>query len=370
MKNIILCCDGTSNDFGDNNSNVVKLYSVLKKDQKTQLTFYDPGVGTPSTYDAFNPITRKLQRGLGNGFGYGLTENIKEAYLYIMDKYEEGDKIFLFGFSRGAYTVRAIAGLINVCGLLPPSNQNLVAEALRVYHLPRNKKSEKIQDSFKETFSRPCQIHFLGLWDTVKSVGWVYNPVSLKSTANNPIVKNVRHAISIDEKRAFFRQNLWGWKNRETVKQVWFAGVHSDVGGSYPREKSGLSNIALEWMLVEAQELGLVIDDIDKARKIVQDIPNPHLADQNKSLTPAWYFAEAWPKLVKVRKGKGEHKRYVSRMYFNLGKRRIIYNKSIIHESVLMRLKERSDYRPANLLKGKAVAEVTNIYSIDPWRKL
>src|SRR6187549_127488 len=124
-KKIIICCDGTSNDFGDKPSNVVKLFSVLEKGQDSQVVYYDPGVGTPSTYDSFNPITRKLQYIFGQSFGYGLSENIMEAYKFLMQCYEDGDELYLFGFSRGSYTVRALAGLIDVCGLLHANCQNL-----------------------------------------------------------------------------------------------------------------------------------------------------------------------------------------------------------------------------------------------------
>ncbi|HED17756.1 MAG TPA: DUF2235 domain-containing protein [Gammaproteobacteria bacterium] len=122
-------------------------------------------------------------------------------------------------------------------------------------------KKKWIAEGFKRTFSRECPVHFLGLWDTVKSIGWIYDPVNLPYTMNNPSVGVVRHAISIDERRALFRSNLWGaGTDEQDVLQVWFAGVHSDVGGGYPENESGLAKIAMQWMVEEAQKFGLLVD--------------------------------------------------------------------------------------------------------------
>lgn len=369
MKNIIICCDGTSNDFGDKNSNVVKLFSVLKKDHQKQIVYYDPGVGTPSTYDSFNPITKKLKYIFGQSFGYGLSENIMEAYTFLMKNYEEGDQVFMFGFSRGAYTVRAIAGLIHTCGLLHNHSENLIPEAMRIYYDRNNKNTA----AFKETFGRTCPIHFLGLWDTVSSVGWIYSPLTLRATANNSSVKNVRHAVAIDERRAFFRQNLWGrQKKGQDVKQVWFAGVHSDVGGSYALEDSALSNIALEWMIVEAMEKGILIEDLEKARRIVQDIKEPHIKDQNRSLVGGWLIAEIWPKIVRVKKFTSDGKeKWVSRPYLNVGRPRTMLEGQTLHETVIKRLAERDDYRPKKLMKiAGEVSAVESFFEIEKWKRL
>jgi uncharacterized protein (DUF2235 family) len=390
-KNIIICCDGTSNDFGDKPSNVVKLFALLQKDPARQLVYYDPGVGTPSTYDAFNPITKKLKYIFGQSFGYGLSDNIMEAYKFLMQCYEDGDQLYFFGFSRGSYTVRALAGLIEVCGLLHANCQNLVPEAMRIYY--NRKFSEKPRDNagnitgpsiaakFKETFGRTVQIHFLGLWDTVSSVGWIYNPVTLQATSTNPGVKNVRHAISIDERRAFFRQNLWGKLRvkddfiQQDVKQVWFAGVHSDVGGSYAMEESALSNIALEWMLLEALGKGLIISDIEKARQTVQAIEQPHLKEKHESLEGFWKIAEYWMKIVRVNieKDKDKKPHWVSRPYFNRGRFRFMpeKEKQTLHESVLLRLQQLNTYRPKNVMGiCKEVNAVTEKFEIEKWVKL
>src|SRR5262249_37415845 len=114
---------------------------------------------------------------------------------------------------------------------------------------------------FRETFSLvQCKPHFVGVWDTVSSVGWIYDPLSVRFSKNNPDIQIGRHAISIDERRCFFRQNLWGeQQDGQSLKQVWFAGVHSDIGGGYPESNSGLAKVTLEWMITEAATAGLKV---------------------------------------------------------------------------------------------------------------
>ena len=374
MKKIVICCDGTSNDFGDHNSNVVKLFNVLEKNTDRQITYYDPGVGTPSTYDAFNPITKKLEYVLGQSFGYGLNQNIMDAYAFLMKTYEEGDELYFFGFSRGAYTVRALAGLINTCGLLYANSENLIAETMRIFH---DRKAGKIAGDFKKTFSRVCKVHFLGLWDTVSSIGWVYSPMTLQGTSNNESVANVRHAISIDERRAFFRQNLWGtrFEKQQDIRQVWFAGVHSDVGGSYLEEVSNLSNISLEWMIVEAMAKGLLFEPekLENTRKLFQQNPEPYMQDLNISLSGGWRIAEFWPKLIKVNKGTVDKPRWVSRLYVNRGRFRFMdgNHKHSLHQSVVLRLQKRGDYRPKNLIKTcPDVNKLSEFFDVEKWTRL
>ena len=124
-RNVVICCDGTGNQYGDRNTNVVKLYAVLDRDPHRQVTFYDPGVGTFSLHPALTTTARAGMRLLGLAFGLGLTKNVIDAYRFLMQHYQEGDRMFLFGFSRGAYTVRAVAAMVHKCGLLHPDNENL-----------------------------------------------------------------------------------------------------------------------------------------------------------------------------------------------------------------------------------------------------
>ncbi len=355
-KNLVVCCDGTGNRYGDHNTNVVRLYSSLNRDPASQMSFYDPGVGTFSVHPALTKTARGFFRLLGLGFGLGLTKNIQDAYWFLMQNYEEGDKVFLFGFSRGAYTARAVAALINKCGLLYPDNQNLIADATRIF---KREIREPVVAGFQETFARPCPIHFLGLWDTVTSVGWVWDPLTLPYTTNNPNVSVVRHAVSIDECRAFYRQNLWGTPPRDSpqdVKQVWFAGVHSDVGGSYPENESGLSKIALEWMMVEAVHAGLFLDGTKSNRAVSDPVQPDCQAMLHQSMKWYWWPGEVWPKL---RSDPRDHFR--RKPHFNLGKRRTIPSESLVHESVLERKEAMKDYRPSN---------IPDEYRVEPWVQL
>ncbi|NNC86853.1 MAG: DUF2235 domain-containing protein [Akkermansiaceae bacterium] len=349
-RNIIICTDGTANQFKPGrNSNVVKLYSVLERSGE-QIIYYDPGVGTVGSYSALTWVARKAQWILGMAFGLGTTRDIIEAYSFLMENYREGDRIFLFGFSRGAFTARAIAGLLYKCGLLHPNNQNLIPEAMRIYKGHRN---WDVADGFRATYSRPpVPIHFLGLFETVTSVGWVWDPVRLDFTTTNPAILHVRHAMAIDERRAFFRANRWrrhGEAGGQDIRQVWFAGVHSDIGGGYPREESGLSNIGLEWMLVEAGRAGLRLDGGAAIRIVNDPAPDPG-RDAHRSLRGAWWPAEVWPKLKNRRNRHGKWVRYPA---LNLAKRRGIYCDEPIHETVVDRIAGRDDYPPPNLAGRK-----------------
>src|SRR5258706_16299969 len=118
MKNIVICCDGTSNEFAKDTTNVVKLFYTLVLDPSVQIAYYHPGLGTMEPPGALTNIGRRITRLLGLAFGYGLPADIRDAYVFLMDNFEEGDRVFLFGFSRGAYTVRAVASLLNMYGLL------------------------------------------------------------------------------------------------------------------------------------------------------------------------------------------------------------------------------------------------------------
>ncbi len=162
-----------------------------------------------------------------------------------------------------------------------------------------------VATSFKATFSRECPLFFVGLWDTVSSVGWIFDPVVLPFSARNPIMHIARHAVSIHERRCYFRQNLWGAPfEGQNIKQVWFAGVHSDVGGSYPEFESGLAKITLAWMLREAQAADLKIDR-NKAAAMLGEAPPPESwmpnvppdadAKMHRSLQGVWWLLELLP---------------------------------------------------------------------------
>jgi uncharacterized protein (DUF2235 family) len=348
LKNIVVCCDGTSNEFARDRTNVVRLFYALEQRAGVQAVYYHPGVGTMEPPGALTVWERYGTRLLGLAFGYGLRADVRDAYVFLMNAYEEGDRIFLFGFSRGAYVVRAVASLVHAYGLIPPGNEPLVPYAVRnLLAVSRKKTPEAVLEAlqlageFKDTFAaaRRCSIYFVGVWDTVSSVGWIENPLHLPYTADNPGIVHGRHAVAIDERRAFFRSNLWRRSAQlaahgpQEENQVWFAGSHCDVGGGYAESESGLSKVTLKWMLDEAAALGLLLDPARCGRVLGQSgssltPPNP-AAPPHESLEWYWWPAELIPKKhYSWAKGRWERR-------MNLGRRRTIPDGSCIHASVL-----------------------------------
>jgi uncharacterized protein (DUF2235 family) len=373
-RNIVICCDGTGNQYGSGNSNVVKLYWTLSAEDK-QIAYYHPGVGTMGARNALSAAGKWWTKVRGLAFGYGFSDNIADVYSFLMNEFNPGDQIFIFGFSRGAYTARALCGLLHMCGLLTAGNEALIPYALRLYKGNDPCKFE-IASGFRATFSVPCKPYFLGLWDTVSSVGWILDPIYTKGghlpyTATLPDVPVIRHAISIDERRAFFRQNLVHEPAaaNQNVKQVWFAGVHSDVGGSYAEAESGLSKIALRWMLCEAQSAGLGLHPEKVVAVLggkIPYIPPDPKGKLHKSLHGFWWLGEVWPKLyyhnVAAQGQEPEWKRGIT---FNLGRARLIPNGVHIHQSVFDRKRDEPKYRPKNLPE-QYVTEQENACELAP----
>ena len=346
-KNIIICCDGTGNQFGDRNSNVVKLYSVVKKLPGEQIAYYDPGLGTTS-YSGFGTSFAALRsRIFGLAGGAGIYQNVAEAYTYLMNHYEAGDRVYLFGFSRGAYTVRVLSGFIRMMGLLERGCENLIPYAFELY--TQRPADFRTAGRFKSQFSRKCPVAFMGLWDTVSSVGYFWNFKSYPYTAKNDNVAIVRHAIAIDERRAFYQQNklLPLGKKKQSLKEVWFAGVHSDVGGSYAESESGLSKLTLQWMINEAAKAGLIIKPGRYARVVhgrgSGDYVGPDpCAPIHRSLKGIWYALEIIPQ------AQFDYGKKLKRWVIPWGSYREIPEGAVIHASVLQRM-EQTDYRPPNL---------------------
>jgi uncharacterized protein (DUF2235 family) len=356
-KNIVLCLDGTGNEFGDTNSNVIKLYETLIQDPQDQVAFYHPGLGTMGAPGALSKLTQWWTRVKGLAFGAGLAANIGNAYCYLMATYQPGDNIYLFGFSRGAYTARALAAMLHMYGLLRPGNEALVPYITRLFRA-QNKEIFALAAQFKPTFSRPCKPRFLGLWDTVSSVGWIYSPVKLPYTAMNPDISIVRHAVSIDERRAMFRQNLWSNPTAgQDVQQVWFAGVHSDVGGGYKEKESGLAKIALQWMLDEASSAGLRVDANKRDRVLGATDPafaKPDPAAKiHESLRGFWWLLEFWPKRYWSATADPPHYKW----RWPLGSSRVIAPGSTIHSSVIARMNAplSPPYKPLNIPEDRKV---------------
>jgi len=271
-KSLVIFSDGTGNQLkAKGNTNVVRLHA-LTRETETQIRFYDPGVGTEGSPRALTAAGRETTRVLGLVFGYGIKRNVVEAYTFIVRNWEPGDQIFLFGFSRGAYTVRALAGMLRVVGLLPPDQENLIPYALKLFWKGHGKDIDwDLVKSFTAEFCRPefpkwgHPVTFLGVWDTVKAVGWFRRRLQLPYTRLLKSVDVVRHACSLDEWRAQYKayivsENQMALPDRD-MKEVWFAGVHSDVGGTFEPEHD-LADIALQWITTEAIEAGLDIDEV------------------------------------------------------------------------------------------------------------
>ncbi|MHC3472119.1 DUF2235 domain-containing protein [Streptomyces sp. 7R007] len=281
-RKIVVCLDGTANQVGARNpTNVVRLYEMLEsEDPSGQLLYYDPGVGTMAAATARGPLGRGLSRLGGLAFGAGLRANLAEAYTYLMRTWQPGDAVYVFGFSRGAYTARALVGMLNKPGLMRPGAENLVPYAVARYAFNQDiDRSEQQVARFSHAFCRrtedeplwpqvkrndPRQVShhalpvaYLGVWDTVKAAGvlrlgtlrWPY-------THSLPNAARIRHAVSLDEKRRPYREFLVRPREPDpetgesTAEEVWFAGVHCDVGGTFDHAPGDplLSTIALKWI--------------------------------------------------------------------------------------------------------------------------
>lgn len=344
-KNIIICCDGTDNKLTINeNTNVIHLYSCLEK-SNLQVTYYHPGVGTLTPDSVKGNIKRNYLKFKDKLFAKSLESNVKSAYLFLMNHYEEGDSIYLFGFSRGAYTVRMLSGMLHLFGLLHKGNEDNLKYALEIYS--ENKELFRLANSFKAKFSRKVEIRFMGIWDTVVATGGLFrlnNSFPFSGKLSN--VQKVRHAVSIDERRKYYDYYKID-SNHTNFKEVFFAGVHSDVGGSYPQE--GLSKLALEWMLGEASNEGLRLNQ-EKVDELLYGLNNRY--QQPNLLSPIhnslkWYFilAELIPKICYGENGSK------SNWYFDFrfcSPRKIPLN-AMLHESVFQKLKHDSKYNPKNI---------------------
>lgn len=287
-KNIVICLDGTNNKLrAAVNTNVVRLFAMLNLAKPgLQVGYYAPGVGTFSSPSAWTPIARTVSRTAGLMFGVGMRQSLGQAYSYLISVYQPGDRIFIFGFSRGAYTARALTGMLDVFGIFRPGSENLVPYAVNEYarQQKRSIKGEAIRHRDKEFFQGlrmyakthgvtldvgrkdHAPVHFVGLWDTVKAAGYLGRQLRWPYTRQLPHVLTVRHAVSIDENRRPFAEYLLHSPDQrhllvckdQDLLEVWFAGVHADVGGMFATG-ARLSDIPLKWMADEAVAHGLLV---------------------------------------------------------------------------------------------------------------
>jgi uncharacterized protein (DUF2235 family) len=344
-KRLILCADGTWNtphgvDVAVNDTNVRKLFCALTSDEM-QEPFYDSGVGTNGT-----PIDHLA----GGAMGEGLFEKIQECYRFLTDAWSPGSSIYLFGFSRGAYTVRCLGGMISKFGLPTKNLDNQSAE--RVFAAYRERDPEK-QAALKLQLElqydiQGAGVRMIGVWDTVGSLGipglffemFDEKKYGFLDTSLHPSVQNAYHAVSIDERRRQFEPTLWtnpdGSErvNDAQVQQVWFPGVHCDVGGSYA--PSDLSDIPLAWMMRKAMLCGLIFTQ-----------------DALKKYLP-----------VDAKKAKAEAHDEWKLVPWGIAKHRTVPPRSFIANSVQLRLDQLAAYQPPNLnlsdrqLQGYGTADV------------
>lgn len=267
-KNIVVFSDGTGQEGGKgSNTNVYKLFNMVLDRSPEQIAFYDRGLGTG---------WRKFT---GQAAGAGISQNILECYRFIFENYEAGDDIYLFGFSRGATTVRSLSGLIHYFGILPKSRPELIKQAYGIYKKANRDKREAAAKAFVDRHHTMwCKIKFLGVWDTVAALGIPIKSISVlidkvpmfkhsfHDLRLSQSVENAYHALAIDDERKTFHPTLWDPEisAEQSMMQVWFCGMHTDVGGGYAEQQ--LSDIPLAWMVERAKEHGLRIYPHHKVR--------------------------------------------------------------------------------------------------------
>jgi len=285
-KNIAVFLDGTWDTYKEgvsNNSNVGKLFEACVNDGKQQVTNYTRGVGT----DWYDKV-------VGGGFGIGLNDRIREAYQFVTDQYDAGDAIFIFGFSRGAYEARSLGGMIDRVGLLDrarfaaTNRKDMFDIVFNNYTRKKDDANNKLVANFKATNCVDAPIKMIGVWDTVGALGV---PVFATTTtlfvpgfhdlSLGPRIENAYHAMSIDEQRFDFQPTYWDPKTvrpGQHLEQVYFAGVHSDIGGGYDDDHS-LSDITLCWMASRARKHGLLFKDDAFGTTCADDAPYGKLHD-------------------------------------------------------------------------------------------
>lgn len=365
-KNIIICSDGTGNTaYKNRGTNVFKVFEAVdvnghkwQKELKPQVAIYDDGVGAQSF---------KLFRILGGAFGWGLSRNVKQLYRELSRVYEPGDDIYVFGFSRGAFTVRTLVGLIAECGLPRPKAHNNEKELAKLVKNAYSKYRQRHKALLSHLFLKPkpwiennfyteIPIKFVGVWDTVDAVGlpfdeatWLWNKLIYRFTFDDKrLYKKVAkacHAISLDDERKTFHPQLWDEKEEETdrIEQVWFSGVHSNVGGGYP--KQGMSLVPLHWMMSKAHKEGQGLRFLNMDWDNYRDHRN------------------VCGKLYNSRAGLAVYYRYKPREFVEIcEEQKIKIKEHKVHLSVLERItQEPEGYAPGNLpQKFKVVSDMEN----------
>lgn len=287
-KNIGLFIDGTWNSpAGAASTNVRKLYEDARDNGgPEQVSHYMSGVGTEAGgFEYIEPfrkrsgirsglqrVPRRVRNWLGGAFGWGTSFKIKEAYAFLCDNYQQGDRVYLFGFSRGAFAARSLAGFVEEVGVLYRDQIELVEEAYALYESPSDEGRRRLASAVRAMAGRSgpfaegefaLPIYLIGVWDTVGALGIPRRRLDMPAyftefhkTELPSNVSHARHALAAHELRKKFEPLLWnGCRRWQSLKQVWFPGAHADVGGGYP--ETYLSDGALRWMAEEAQQCAL-----------------------------------------------------------------------------------------------------------------
>ncbi|NCJ06386.1 DUF2235 domain-containing protein [Synechococcales cyanobacterium C] len=335
MKRLIVCCDGTWQDLNTAfPTNVVKMCQAIQpvaNDGCRQSIFYGRGLGT-----------RPRDRLPGGALGRGIDLEIQDAYLFLCLNYEPGDELYLFGYSRGAYTVRSVIGLINCSGLLKRHNTRKLQQAYKIYRDPEIKPSHPIAQAFRAENGNRVSITLLGCWDTVGSLGipdlvpwlplnnWINRQYQFHNTTLSRIIQRALHAVAIDERRRVFDLTPMEQNPEHTgqlLRQVWFPGNHGCVGGGAAATQE-LSNATFLWMIQQISQLGLGLG-LDTS-PVEAGVDVDHRCDfQNKTGLFGALGGTIW--------------RQIPAKSFKL-----------LHESAQWRWCDRSDYRPANLRQYEA----------------
>ncbi|CAN7403079.1 T6SS phospholipase effector Tle1-like catalytic domain-containing protein [Neorhizobium tomejilense] len=395
-KNIVILFDGTSNEISADRTNILRLFGCLKRSDE-QIVYYDPGVGTFGAANSWSRFYRKAFEVWGLATGWGLDQNVKEAYRFLVENYERGpknvdgrhadrDRIYIFGFSRGAYSARVLAGFIHAFGLTTKYHLNLLDYAYKTYKgIPEQEQRKEDAVGDKDASSafasmrlyermlrndRP-PIALLGLFDTVASViesgKWRPQLKTHPFTRKNPSVECVRHAVAIDERRTMFQPELWMpdqdyWGGpfkpktevaKQNFKEVWFSGVHGDIGGGYPEAESGQIKLPLDWMIRETGSTGLIyvtrtINNIVLGKNANKYVPLDPKADLHNSMSKGWKILEYVPRRVPESSWRRRGGR--SGIYLPLEDRRFVPDGAKLHDSVKTRL-DAGSYDPPNLPK-------------------
>ncbi|KAI0028425.1 hypothetical protein K488DRAFT_35083, partial [Vararia minispora EC-137] len=303
-RNVVVCIDGTSNQFGVKNTNVIELYSLVDVlgEGANQVTYYNSGIGTfvPKRYKSLKSFKQWVDNVIDLAIAWNFEDTILDAYRWLSETYEPGDRIFLFGYSRGAYQVRTLSGMIEKVGLLRKGNQKQIPfNDVLLPGVASGEDRVPMTERFKQTFSREgVRVHFVGVWDTVSSIGFARDKSLPNSADGMKHVCYFRHALALDEKRVKFLpeyvnggcsagyQDSADGATRDHVKEVWFAGRG---GGNRENRNLDQSRPPLRWMYFEASAAGL------RLKPFMREFDQSKDPDIKESMRGVWHLAELLP---------------------------------------------------------------------------